>query len=119
MLRDMKRDMEDDDAGEAAMPMMESEGQYPYGLCICLDKEELDKLGITTLPKIGAEFKGEFVACVTRLSEIAETGTNGGTDRSMSVQIKMLDMVQEVEQPGATNTVKAERRESTTLLGSY
>ena len=31
------------------------EPRYPYGLCISLGKDELEKLGITALPKVGTE----------------------------------------------------------------
>jgi hypothetical protein len=118
MLKDMKRDAADEKAEMDAYPA-DNEGQYPYGLCISLDKDELDKLGMKTLPKIGTEFHGEFIGCVTRLSEVAGNGMNGGEDRSMSIQITMLDMAPEKEQPGEKDTPKVERRESTTLLGSY
>ena len=57
-LVDMKRDAADMAAEENAMPA-DDEGQYPYGLNICMDKDELDKVGITSLPDIGAEFHGQ------------------------------------------------------------
>ena len=117
MLKDMKRNESDEKAEAAAMPA-DNEGQYPYGLCISLDKDELDKLGLE-LPRIGTEFHGEFIGVVTRLSEVAGNDMNGGEERSMSIQITMLDMKPEVEQPGEKDTPKVERRERTTLLGSY
>ena len=33
---------------------------YPWGLCLSLEKKELDKLGVKQLPQVGGEF--HFVA---------------------------------------------------------
>jgi len=117
-LTDMKRDAADMESEDDAMPA-DDEGQYPYGLNICLDKDELDKVGITKLPAIGAEFTGSFVAQVTRISQSADMS---GSDESMSMslQITMLDLAQEADHAGeSTETPQAERKESKTLLSSY
>ena len=117
-LTDMKRDAADMESEDDAMPA-DDEGQYPYGLNICLDKDELDKLGITKLPAIGAEFHGIFVAQVTRISQSADMSM-GDESMSMSLQITMLDIKEEAPHPGEENeTIKDERKEFKTLLSSY
>lgn len=50
----MKKKMECCD--EKPMAAEPEEQQYPYGLCISIDKEELVKLGFKGLPKIGESF---------------------------------------------------------------
>lgn len=107
MLVDMKRTEADMESGPAAMP----DAMYPYGLNICLDKDELDKLGITKLPLIGREFHGIFVASVTRISQSADLNM-GDESMSMSLQITMLDLKEEAIHPGEEfETIKDERQE--------
>lgn len=117
-LIDMKRDSADEKAEMDAYPA-DGEGQYPYGLNICLDKDELDKLGITKLPPIGCEFHGIFVACVTRISQTADIGMYDDS-MSMSLQITMLDLKEEAAHPGEeSETIKDVRKEFKTLLTDY
>ena len=52
-LIDMKRE---DEKGPEEVAMSGSPSPYPYGLCINLGKDEMDKLGITDLPKVGQEY---------------------------------------------------------------
>tara|TARA_R110000868_G_scaffold299121_1_gene559350 strand:- start:85 stop:447 length:363 start_codon:yes stop_codon:yes gene_type:complete len=115
-LVDLKRAEADETSESAAMPIGPDGGQYPYGCCICLDKDELDKLGITKLPEIGAEFHGVFVAQVTRISQSADMGMCDES-MSMSLQITMLEIKEEAAHPGeGTETAKDEAREFRTLL---
>lgn len=65
------------------------EPAYPYGLCITLDAEQLDKLGINTLPKVGAEMMIKAKAYVKSTSAYE---TQGGKDMSVSLQITDLDL---------------------------
>lgn len=60
------------------------EPQYPYGLCLTLDKEQLDKLGITALPSVGTEMMINARAVVKSVSSYE---TQGGNDMSVSLQI--------------------------------
>ena len=116
-LIDMKRDKADETSEMAAMPA-DNEGQYPYGLCISLDKDELDKLGITSLPPIGAEFHLVAVGQVTRINQSADK--NMDEERSMSIQITMMEAKYEPPHPGEEKeTATDEQRETKTLLGSY
>lgn len=58
---------------------------YPWGLCINLGKEELDKLGVKGLPEVGEEFRIVATACVTRVSQSA--GKDGIEHKGVELQI--------------------------------
>ena len=116
---DMMRDETDETAEASAIPG--DAGQYPYGLCINLDKDELDKLGITALPPIGCEVHIVAVGKVTRVSQSAAE-IPGGTDEqtSISIQITMMSAdLEEVEAGAGKETPAEEMRETKTLLQSY
>jgi hypothetical protein len=86
-LVDMARTDADKKASQKRMEaMMESDGpDYPYGLCLDLCKEELDKLGLKDLPEVGDEFHIYAVAKVTRVSQSASE--SGDDSRGISLQI--------------------------------
>ena len=67
------------------------EPRYPYGLCIRLDKDSLEKLGITALPKVGGEMMITAKAVVKSTSAY---DTQGGTDMSVELQITDMDVGQ-------------------------
>lgn len=72
-------------------PMEATAPDYPYGLCIHMDKDELDKLGITELPKIGTEMMFECKVKVTRVSQSASEAANG-SDEYTSVDFQITDI---------------------------
>jgi hypothetical protein len=116
---DLKRDAEDTESGEDAMPM--EKGSYPYGCCISLDKDELDKLGIKVLPTVGREVHIVAVGKVTRVSQSASE-VPGGIDEQTGISIQIMMMSADVEEPhpGEENeTVADEMKETKTLLQSY
>jgi hypothetical protein len=65
------------------------EPAYPYGLCLKLTAEDMDKLGITALPKVGSEMMIHAKAYVKATSAYE---TQGGQDMSISLQITDLDL---------------------------
>jgi len=65
------------------------EPKYPYGLCINLDKEQLDKLGITALPQVGAQMTIMAKAYVKSTSAYE---TQGGKDMSIGLQITDMEI---------------------------
>lgn len=65
------------------------EPKYPYGLCINLDKEQLDKLGITSLPQVGSEMTIMAKAYVKSTSAYE---TQGGKDMSIGLQITDMEI---------------------------
>lgn len=87
MKRDAKRE-------EFRKGILSSEGiteaEYPHGLCISLDDEELEKLQIQALPRIGQKFHIKGFASVKNLSEGESEGE--GKERHMSLQITHLKL---------------------------
>lgn len=80
--KDKRKDMGEHASIEAIAP------DYPYGLCIHLDKDELDKLGMKELPKVGTEMPVTAVAKVTRVSQSAVEGA----DEQTSIDLQITDM---------------------------
>ena len=88
-LASMKRTPEDmrKDMGEPA-EITSIAPDYPYGLCIHLDKDELDKLGMKDLPKVGTEMPISAIVKVTRVSQSAVEGA----DEQTSIDLQITDM---------------------------
>lgn len=83
-------------AQERMTAQMDSDGpEYPYGLCICLGKDELTKLGIDELPEIGDEFHLYAVARVTNVH--LSMGETGDDSRGVSLQITDMGTMHEDE----------------------
>lgn len=99
---DMKRTEADAQSGAMSMPVDSDGGQYPYGLQINLEEDDLDKLGIADLPAVGTEIKGTFTGTVTS-TRLGATGN----DRSMTVQVCCLQMDAEAEPAGSDTQSEA------------
>lgn len=84
----MKRSAEDK-RGDKMMnaPLEATAADYPYGLCIHLDRDELDKLGIKSLPAVGATMTMAGMVKVTRVSQSAT-----GDDEYTSVDLQITDL---------------------------
>lgn len=72
--------------------------KYPYGLCIYLDDETLEKLGLTQLPKVGSTMQLTAMVRVTgtRSNEIQtekEPGESAeNTSSSVDLQITAMEL---------------------------
>lgn len=62
---------------------------YPYGLCLDLDKEALDKLAVDGLPDVGQVVTGTFKATVRSVSAYK---SDNNDNQSCSLQITDLDV---------------------------
>lgn len=105
---DMKRDAPDDESGATAIPADSEGAQYPWGLQIRLESEDLEKLGIPFIPATGAEIMGHFAGVVTATSQDAD-----GKHKSMSIQICGLCLM--AEEPES----EQEKSESKEQMGVY
>lgn len=103
MLVDMKTTGDTDTYAQPSMDGAEAP-EYPYGLCLCLRQEQLDKLGIKNLPAPGQEFHIQAVGVVTRASKEA----GGDAETAIDIQITMLDMVPEAPHEGEENETPAD-----------
>lgn len=100
-------------AEEYTKPSPDNEPSYPWGLEIRLEDESLAKLGITTLPEIGAEFHLSVVATVKSASE--SRMASGRTDRCVCLQITMLGVDLEesaADEKGEKSTPASETAET-------
>lgn len=63
---------------------------YPWGMCISLEKAELDKLGIKELPLVGSEWHFIAVATVTSVNQSASVTQDEET--RVGLQITMMQV---------------------------
>jgi hypothetical protein len=102
-----------DEAKKYVESDVSDEPQYPYGLCIDLGKDELEKLGINALPKVGAEMKIMAVAYVKSTSAY-ETQSEG---KDMRVSLQITDMAIEGTTSGERQASAASGLYGDTMLG--
>jgi hypothetical protein len=71
-------------------PALPSENPYPYGLCLDLNQDSLEKLGISEddMPAIGATIPLRAEGKVTRVSALADE--QGGGHRTLTIQITKM-----------------------------
>lgn len=75
------------EAKEAMTSPMATE-EYPWGLCLHLGKEELEKLGITELPDVGDEF---HIYAVCEVRSVSQNKRAEGED-SKSIELQVTHM---------------------------
>ncbi len=63
---------------------------YPWGLCLSLEKSQLDKLGIKDLPGVGDEWHLVAVAKVTSVNQSAREGSD--EESRVGLQITMMQV---------------------------
>jgi len=92
----MKRSKEDKRGDKLAhAPMDAMEADYPYGLCIHMGGDEMDKLDIKTMPKVGDEMILVCKCKVTRTAQSASEYTKGEDTRSIDLQITEIGWEEE------------------------
>lgn len=103
-LVDMKRTKAEKKKREETYKSPLGGDDYGYGTRVSLDHEDLEKLGISTLPKVGDKFHLHGHAHVTSVSENHEEG--GKKRRRMELQLRKMALKHggsETEQSEATN----------------
>lgn len=89
ILVSMKNTKKEQKKSSGAMVSSDSNGDpHPYGLTLSLEDDSLTKLGIDTLPKVGATVEVRGRAKVESVSQ-NESGTSGV---SRSVRLQITDM---------------------------
>lgn len=82
--------MSREEAQEVSQPEMKDAPEYPYGLCIDLDDDALEKLGITTLPKVGSEM---LINAKVVVKSVSSYDTQGGeSEAKASLQITDMEV---------------------------
>ncbi len=74
-----------EEAKEYTEPKPADAPKYPWGLCITLNDDSLEKLGISSLPEVETEVTIIAKAQVSRTSEYQTQG--GESERSLDLQI--------------------------------
>ena len=94
---------------------------YPWGLCLRLEKEDLDKLKFPKLPQVGDEFHITAVGIVTSVSSSMRDQKD--EEKTVSIQIKMLDMASEgpddKDSPAKENAEDRKRGPVGTIMSKY
>lgn len=103
------------DMAEEASPSY-SQSPYPSGCCLYLDTDELEKLGIKSLPSVGDEYHIVAVGEVTSVSE--NDSANGGENRSLGIQIQMMELTHESESEGKEKKESAKSEKGETVLSN-
>lgn len=71
-----------------------AEPEYPYGTCLHLDQDSLEKLGIKEFPEIGTTWQIEAVA---RVSGMSESAGSHGEHKCLDLQIIKLGLGSKVK----------------------
>lgn len=71
-------------------PSTDNAPKYPYGLCLDLCDDSLEKLGITDLPAVGTEMTLVAKVIVTRTGAYQTQGGEG--ESSMGLQITDMEL---------------------------
>lgn len=106
-LVNMKSDPPDAKA-EKAMMLGGEAPMYPYGLSLSLDDEALEKLGVTTLPDVGATMMIIAKVDITDVSSM-ESRESDGPIRSVRLQI--TDLCLEKENSKAASAVLYDKKD--------
>lgn len=80
--------MSKEEAQEYTSPTVADAPEYPWGLSISLDEDDLAKLGISTMPPVGATLMLQAQVTVTGTSQ---RDTQGG-EQEQCVDMQITDM---------------------------
>ena len=113
-LKMSKKDM----AEEASPVSAENQNPYPYGACLHLDTDELEKLKIKELPTVGDEY---HIRAVGRVTSVSSNESLGGERRVLDIQIEMMELTHEDEaeaEPDSVAEEEAEDAENSAVSGA-
>lgn len=83
--------MSREEAKEISQPSMMDAPEYPYGLCLDVDDDALEKLGVTALPKVGTEM---LINAKVVVKSVSSHDTQGGeSEARASLQITDMEIV--------------------------
>ena len=89
-------------------PEAPSAPTYPYGLCLALSEDELEKLGLDgDLPKVGMMIHLVAMAKVTSVSQNERETTDGGKKNCCRVELQITHLATENEDDEASEMRQA------------
>lgn len=96
-------------------PSMANAPRYPYGLCLSLGKDEMDKLGL----EAGDLAFGDVVHlhALAKVTSCSENETESGSNCRVELQIIMMDIESEDAENEAAEPMSANKRRSTLYRG--
>lgn len=95
--------MSAEEAREMTQPTADDAPRYPYGLCICLDDDALEKLGLTQLPAVGTAMT--LTARVEVSSTSAYQTRGGESEARLELQITDMELGTAPASANAVNTL--------------
>lgn len=78
------KELKADEAKNVPMPAAIEQPIYPYGTCISLEDEELDKLGLDADCDVGDTI---HLCCMAKVTSCSKRDTSSGTTRRVELQI--------------------------------
>lgn len=103
------------DQKEEAAGVEVSAPEYPYGLSLNIDKDELDKLGVVDLPEVGDEF---HVVAVGKVTAVHASAGSNGKSAGMNLQITSMELTGAGEDSEDANADEAGDAEATHVEGA-
>lgn len=102
------------EAMESTMPMsMANAPRYPYGLCLSLCQDELEKLGLDA----GDMEVGDVIHlhALAKVTSCSENETESGSNCRVELQIVMMDIESEDEENEEADQVMSAKKRRSTL----
>lgn len=99
------------EAVEQTMPMsLANTPRYPYGLCISLCQDELEKLGFAA----GDMEVGDVVHlhALAKVTSVSQNETEGGMNSRVELQLVMIEIESEDAENEAAEPMSAKKRRS-------
>lgn len=78
-----------DELSPAPSTKAERINEYPYGLCICLDEDSINKLQIENMPEVG---DGIMLMAVAKVTSVSSMETAAGARRRIELQITHMEL---------------------------
>lgn len=107
---------------ERAETMVGHPEPYPWGLCIRLEKAQLDKLGIKSLPEVGSEMHLVAIAKVTSVNQSARQGQDEESCVGLQItmmQVALQESAAEEKAEGKETPAKEARETPSIMKGGY
>jgi len=85
-------ELDDKEASKETVESQEMEKpKYPYGTCLYLNDESLEKLGIDSNPAVGTEM---HIIAVAKVTGVSEREYEGGKHKTLDLQITDMAIAQ-------------------------